>query len=70
MSGPLFTGDRLSTSSGSDQEVCDQEVRNITRTHTPSETSTLVMSPRPGSSTTVDSSTHIQINQHYHLCQV
>ena len=57
MSGPLFTEDRLSTSSSSDQEICDQEVRNITTTHTPSETSTLMMSPRPGSSATVDYST-------------
>ena len=57
MSGPLFTEDRLSTSSSSDQEMCDQEVDNITRTRTPSETSTLVMSPRPGSKATVDYST-------------
>ena len=57
MSDPLFTEDRYSTSSGSDQEVCDQEVRNITRTHTPSETSTVVMSPRPESGATVDYST-------------
>ena len=57
MSGPLFTEDRISTSNGSDQEICDQEVRNIKRTHTSSETSTLVMSPRPGSGATVDYST-------------
>ena len=44
MSGPLFTEDKLSTSRGSDQDVCDQEVRNITRTYTPSETPSLVMS--------------------------
>ena len=48
---------QLSTSSGSNQEICDQEVRNITRTHAPSETSTLVMSPRPGSRSTIDYST-------------
>ena len=52
MSGTLFTEDRLSTSSSSDQEV-----NNITRTQMPSETFTLVMSPRPGSSATVDYST-------------
>ena len=57
MSGPLFAEHRLSTSSGSDQEICDQEVRNITRTCTLSGTSTVVMSPRPGSGTTVDYST-------------
>ena len=37
--------------------MCDQEVRNITRTCTPPETSTHVMSPIPGSSATVDYST-------------
>ena len=63
MSGPLFTKDRLSTSSGSDREICDQEVRNITRTHTPLETSTLVMSPRPGSGATVDYSTQGDLDQ-------
>ena len=52
MSGPLFTEDRLSTSSSSDQEV-----DNITRTQTQLETSTLVMSPRPRSSAIVDCST-------------
>ena len=57
MSGPLFTEDRLSTSCGSDQEMCDQEVRNITQTHTPLETSILVMSPRCGSGATVNYST-------------
>ena len=71
MSGPQFTEDRISTSSGSDQEMCDQEVRNITRICTPLETFTLVMSPRPGSRATVDYSTQgDQINQHIHLCQV
>ena len=63
MSGPIFTEDRLSTSSGSDQDVCDQEVRNITRTCTPSETSILVMSPRPGSRATVDYSTQADPDQ-------
>ena len=57
MSGPLFTEDRYSTSSGSDQEMCDQEVRNITPGCTPSESSTVVMSSRPGSNATVDYST-------------
>ena len=54
MSGSLFTEDRLSISSNSDQEMCDQEVGIITRTCTPSETATHVISPRPGSSATVD----------------
>ena len=66
MSGPLFTEDRLSTSSCSDQEICDQEVRNITRTCTPLETSALVMSPRPGSDTTVDYSTQGDPDQPAH----
>ena len=37
--------------------MCDQEVKSITRACTPSKTSTLVMSPRPGSRATVDYST-------------
>ena len=44
MSGPLFTEDRLSTSS-SDADACDTEVLNITRSHTPSNASTVMMSP-------------------------
>ena len=56
MSGPLFTEDRLSTSS-SDADACDTEVLNITWKCTPSEASTVVMSPRPGSNSTVDYST-------------
>ena len=52
--GALFRKDRCSTISGSDQEICDQEVHNITRTSIPSETPTIVMSPRPGSSSTTD----------------
>ena len=35
MPGPLFAEDRLSTSGSRDQEMCDQEVNNITRTCTP-----------------------------------
>ena len=53
MSGPLFTEDRLSTSS-SDADACDTEVLNITQRCTPSEVSTVMMSPRPGSHSTVD----------------
>ena len=56
MSGPLFTEDRLSTSS-SDADVCDTEVLNITQRCTPSEVSTVMMSPRPGCHSTVDYST-------------
>ena len=56
MSGLLFTDDRLSTSS-SDADVCDTEVPNIIWRCTPSEVSTVVMSPRPGSHSTVDFST-------------
>ena len=69
MSGPLFTEDIYSTSSSSDQEMCDQEVRNITRMHTPSETSTVVMSPRPGSGATVDYSTQGNPDQPAHTPQ-
>ena len=53
MSGPLFTEDRLSTSSG-ETEACDTEVLNITWRCTPSEASIVMMSPRPGSHSTVD----------------
>ena len=53
MSGLLFTEDRLSTSS-SDADACDTEVLNITQRCIPSEVSTVVMSPRPGSHSTVN----------------
>ena len=53
----------------SDQEICDQEVRNITRVCTPSETSTVVMSPRPGSNSTVDYSTQGDPDQPAHSAQ-
>ena len=56
MSGPLFTEDTLSTSSG-EADACDTKVLNITQRHTPSEVSTVVMSPRSGSHSTVDYST-------------
>ena len=56
MSGPLFTEDGLSTSS-SDADACDTEVLNITWTCTPSNASTVMMSLRPGSNSTVDYST-------------
>ena len=57
MSGPLFTEDRLSTSSGEADACSDTEVLNITWKCTPSEASTVMMSPRPGSHSTVDYST-------------
>ena len=57
MNACLFTEDRYSTSSGSGQEACDCEVSNITWGCTPSDASTIVMSPRPGSNSTVDYST-------------
>ena len=66
MSGPLFTEDRYSTSSGK-PDLCDAEVHNITQRCTSSEASAVVMSPKPGSNSTVDYSTQvIQINQHNH----
>ena len=46
MSGPLFTEDRYSTSSDEDQQACDTEVDNITRQRTPSQATTVVMSPQ------------------------
>ena len=62
MSGPLFTEDRLSTSS-LDADACDTEVLNITQRCTPSEVSTVVISPRPGSHSTVDYSTQSDPDQ-------
>ena len=62
MSGPLFTEDRLSTSSG-EADACDTEVLYITWRHTPSEVSTVMMSPRPGSHSTVDYSTQGDLDQ-------
>ena len=56
MSGPLFTEDRLSTSS-SDADACYTEVLNITWRCTPSEVLKIMMSARPGSHSTVDYST-------------
>ena len=57
LSGPLFTEDRYSASSGSDQESCDAEVDHITHHKTPSKANTvpiLLSRPTPD---TVDYST-------------
>ena len=62
MLGPLFAGDRISTSSG-EIDSCDTEVPNITQRCTPSNASTVVMSPRPGYNSTVDYSTQGDPNQ-------
>ena len=60
LSGPLFTGDRYSTSSGDDQEACDAVVDRIMHHKTPSEASTIPITvDRPTSTpATVDYSTH------------
>ena len=55
ISGPLFTEDRLSTSS--EQEICDQEITTITYENTPMRSTAHTISSRPGSSATVDYST-------------
>ena len=56
-SGPLFTADQYSTSSGSDQESCDAEVDHITHHKTPSKASTVpILQGRP-TPDTVDYST-------------
>ena len=59
LSGPLFTEDRYSTSTDNDEENCDAEITTITQQWTPSQETTMVMSPtRPVSTpSTVDSST-------------
>ena len=50
LSGPLFTEDRYSTSSGGDQESCDAEVDHITHHKTPSKANTVPILPgRPTS---------------------
>ena len=51
LSAPLFTEDRYSTSTDDEQEACDSEVNNITRTRTPSQVTTLVMTPQRPTST-------------------
>ena len=57
LSGPLFTEDRYSTSSGSDQESCDAEVDHIMHHKTPSKASTIpILLGRP-TPDTVDYST-------------
>ena len=58
LSGPLFTEDRYSTSSGDDQEACDAEVDCITHHKTP-EASTVPITPDRPTPTpaTVDYST-------------
>ena len=65
MSAPLFTEDRYSTSTDDDQESCDAEVSKITRQQTPSQATTIVMSPKRPVLTpsTVDYSTQGDSNQ-------
>ena len=55
ISGPLFTEDRLSTSS--EQEICDKEVTTIICENTPTRSSAHTIPSRPGSIATVDYST-------------
>ena len=46
LSAPLYTEDRYSTSTDNNQENCDAEVSKIMRWQTPSQATTVVMSPR------------------------
>ena len=55
ISGPLFTEDRLSTSS--EQEICDQGVTTIIHENTPTRSPSHTIPSRPGSIATVDYST-------------
>ena len=55
MSSPLFTEDRLSTSS--EQEICDQEVTTIIHENTPTRSPAHTIPSRPGSIAKVDYST-------------
>ena len=65
LSAPLFTEDRYSTSTDNDQDNCDAEITTITRWQTPSQVTTIVMSPPRSVSTpsTVDYSTQGDPNQ-------
>ena len=65
MSGPLFTEDRLNTS-GSDQEMCDQEVTILTQDRTPTRTPVHNTPSWTGSITTVDYSTQGDLDQPAH----
>ena len=61
LSAPLFTEDRYSTSTDNDQENCDAEVTKITRWQSPSQVTTIVISPKRPVSTPsmVDYSTRV-----------
>ena len=64
MSGPLFTEDRLSTSSK--QEICDQEVTTIIHENTPPRSLAHTIPSRPGSIATMDYSTEGDPDQSAH----
>ena len=64
ISGPLFTEDRLSTSSK--QELCDQEVTTIICENTPIRSTTHTVPSRPGCIATVDYSTQGDLDQSGH----
>ena len=51
LSGPLFTEDRYSTSTVTNEESCDAEITTITQWQTSSQTTTMVMSPTRSVST-------------------
>ena len=65
MSGPLFTEDRLNTS-GSDQEMCDQEVATLTQDRTPTRTPVHNAPSWTGPIATVDYSTQGNPDQPAH----
>ena len=64
VSGPLFTEDRLSTSSK--QEICDQEVTTIIHENTPTRSPAHTIPSRPGSIAIVDYSTQGNPDQSAH----
>ena len=64
ISGPLFTEDRLSTSS--EQEICGQEVTTINNENTPTNLTAHTIPSRPGSIATVDYSTQGDPDQSGH----
>ena len=64
MSGPLFTEDRLNTSSK--QEICDQEVTTIIHENTPTRSPAHTIPSRLGSIATVGYSTQGDLDQSAH----
>ena len=66
LSGPLFTEDQYSASSGGNQESCDAEVDHIMHHQTPSKASTVPILPGRPTPDTVDYSTQVILTKQHH----